>query len=182
MARSATANLAQLASVQANRANLMHQSAQSASVQGYTVSAPVAGRIAAISTHVGESVVSNQEVAVIVPSNSRIQAELVVAPESIGLIREGQEVKLAVDAFPFQTFGNVTGTITNLSDATVLRPGANGPSPVYLATVAIRDPWMELSGGREPLQVGMTVSARIIVSEGSLLEWLFEPLYAVMRR
>jgi membrane fusion protein len=37
-------------------------------------------------------------------------------------------------------------------------------------------------GRSEPLVSGMTLSARIVTEKQSLLEWLFEPLYAVRRR
>jgi membrane fusion protein len=37
-------------------------------------------------------------------------------------------------------------------------------------------------GRDEPLVSGMTLSARIVTEKQSLLEWLFEPLFAVQRR
>jgi membrane fusion protein len=37
-------------------------------------------------------------------------------------------------------------------------------------------------GRNEALIPGMTLSARIVTEKQSLLEWLFEPLYAVRQR
>ena len=37
-------------------------------------------------------------------------------------------------------------------------------------------------GRRYPLSTGMSLTARIVAEDQSLLQWLFEPLYAVRNR
>jgi membrane fusion protein len=37
-------------------------------------------------------------------------------------------------------------------------------------------------GRYQPLQPGMTLTARIVTEKRSLLRWLFEPIYAVRNR
>ena len=45
----------------------------------------------------------------IVPSSSRLQANLYAQSRAFGFINRGQAVKLKVDAFPYQKFGLIRG-------------------------------------------------------------------------
>jgi membrane fusion protein len=49
-------------------------------------------------------------------------------------------------------------------------------------TVELEQPSVAAYGRREPLVSGMTLTARIVTEKQSLLQWLFEPLFAVQRR
>jgi membrane fusion protein len=65
----------------------------------------------------------------------------------------------------------------------VTRRGPNGEAvPVYPVTVELDRPYVIAFGRREPLVAGMSLTARIVTEKQSLLEWLFEPLFAVRRR
>src|SRR5205085_4443767 len=109
-------------------------------------------------------------------------AELYIPTTAAGFIAPGQEVRLSIGAFNYQTFGTVEARILTVSRAAVTQPGAQGPVPVYLVTAAIGKPWIMAFGQKQPLLPGMTLSARIITEKRSLIKWLFEPLFAVGRR
>jgi membrane fusion protein len=52
----------------------------------------------------------------------------------------------------------------------------------YPVVVEIDNPEVIAFGRREKLVPGMTLTARIVTEKQSLIEWLFEPLFAVRRR
>ena len=63
------------------------------------------------------------------------------------------------------------------------RQAADGNTvPVYLVTAELDEPFVTAFGRRQPLLPGMTLSARIVTERQSLLQWLFQPLFAVGRR
>ncbi len=151
------------------------------------VTAPVAGRIAALPVTSGQSIASGATIAVIIPTGARIEAELLAPSRSIGFIRTGQEVALSLQAFPYQRFGTVTGTIRSVS-TTVIGPsevgfqGLNLQEPVFRIRVELKRETIRAYEKEIPLQPGMLVSAEIIFDKRSLMEWLFDPIYAVGRR
>lgn len=151
------------------------------------VVAPVGGRIAALPVSMGQNVLAGSTIAVIIPAGSRIEAELLAPSRSIGFMRPGQEVQINLQAFPYQRFGAVPGAIRTVS-TTVLAPnevviqGLNIQEPVYRIRVTMSREVMMAYGETIPMQPGMLVSAEVVFDRRSLLEWLFDPIYAVGRR
>jgi membrane fusion protein len=106
-----------------------------------------------------------------------------VPSAAIGFVKPGQEVRLALDAFPYQRFGTVKGRVRTVPSSTINAPASNGATiAVYPVIVDIEAPKIFAYGRDEPLVAGMNLTARIITERQSLLEWLFEPLFAVRRR
>lgn len=151
------------------------------------VTAPVGGRVAALPVTSGQSVASGATVAIIVPTGGRIEAELLAPSRSIGFVKPGQEVALNLQAFPYQRFGSISGKVRTVS-TTVISPsevglqGLNLQEPVFRIRVSLQRESMSAYGQDFPLQPGMLVSAEIVFDRRSLMEWLFDPIYAVGRR
>jgi len=151
------------------------------------VVAPVAGRIAALPVTTGQAIAPGGTVAVIIPAGGRLEAELLAPSRAIGFVRTGQEVALSLQAFPFQRFGTVAGSIRSVS-TTVLGPsevglqGLNVQEPVFRIRVSLGKESMQAYGHVIPFQPGMLVSAEIVFDRRSLMQWLFDPIYAVGRR
>jgi membrane fusion protein len=182
-ARLAAEARAQVAGISATRAEVARQAAIANGSRAYSLRAPVAGRIAALTARVGQAVTPQGAVMAIVPANSKLQAELAVPSSAIGFIRPGQDVRLAVDAFPYQKFGSVRARVLTVSASAITRQGPNGTAlPVYPVVVELLQTNVEAFGQRQPLVSGMTLSARIVTERQTLIEWLFEPLFAVRRR
>lgn len=173
----------QSASVEANRAQVAQQAASASASRSYVLRAPVAGRVTALTARVGQPVSPGTQLMAIVPKGSRLTAELAVPSAAIGFVKPGQDVRLALDAFPYQRFGTIKGRIRTVPSSTVNTQAPNGATiPVYPVIVDIDTPQISAFGRNEPLVAGMSLTARIITERQSLLEWLFEPLFAVRRR
>lgn len=174
---------AETASLSATRAQVAQQAASTAGARSYVLRAPVAGRVTALTARVGQPATPQGPLMTIVPAGAKLRAELAVPSAAIGFVKRGQQVRLAIDAFPYQRFGTVIGTVQTVSASAVNTQGLNGTTiAVYPVTVTIDQPRIAAYGRSEPLVSGMTLSARIVTEKRSLLEWLFEPLFAVRRR
>lgn len=174
---------AQTASLSAIRAQVAQQEATTAGMRSYVLRAPVSGRVTALTARVGQPVTPQGQLMAIVPAGAKLQAELAVPSSAIGFVKAGQEVRLAIDAFPYQRFGTITGRVETVAQSAVTATGTNGATgSVYPVTVALSAASINAYGRSEPLVSGMSLTARIVTEEQSLLEWLFEPLFAVRRR
>jgi membrane fusion protein len=151
------------------------------------VTAPIAGRIAALPVSTGQALAAGGTIAVIIPIGGQLEAELLAPSRAIGFIKPGQQVKLSLQAFPYQRFGTLTGTVRTVS-TTVVAPnevaiqGLNIQEPVFRLRVALSREFMQAYGETVPLQPGMLVSADVVFDRRSLIQWLFDPIYAVGRR
>lgn len=173
----------QSASLAATRAQVAGQAANAAGARSYILRAPVAGRVTALTARIGQPANAQVPLMAIVPAGSVLRAELAIPSSAIGFVKAGQTVRLAIDAFPYQRFGTVKGKVLTVAASSISRIGPNGEViSAYPVTVALDQFGVEAFGRREPLISGMTLTARIITEKQSLLEWLFEPLYAVRRR
>jgi membrane fusion protein len=174
---------AQNASLAASRAQVAQQAANTSGSRSYVLRAPVAGRVTALTARVGQPANPQTSLMTIVPVGSILRAEIAVPSTAIGFIKSGQAVRLAVDAFPYQRFGTVSGRVFTVSTSPVTVQTANGATvSVYPVIVTLDRASISAYGRDEHLVPGMTLTARIIAERQSLFEWLFEPLFAVDRR
>lgn len=181
-AQSAAAVEAQVASTQSSRAALTQRLTEVELARGYTLTAPVDGVVTGLVARLGQPAAADQPLMMIVPRGAHPRVELYVPTAAAGFMAPGQQVRLAVDAFPYQRFGTIGGRIAQVSGAAMARQTRDGPVPVYLAMVDVPQPWVCAFGRNQPLLPGMTLSARVVTEERSLLEWLFEPIFAVRNR
>ena len=174
---------AQAAGVQSSRAALAQQVAQADVARGYAITSPIHGTVTAVTARVGHPAAQGQPLMVIMPAGATPRAELYVPTSAAGFLAVGQEVRLAVDAFPYQRFGTVRGRIVEISTVAIPRATAEGGAvPIYLVTAELAEASVTAFGRKQPLLPGMTLSARIIAEKQSLFEWLFEPFFAVRSR
>jgi membrane fusion protein len=173
----------QTASLSATRAQVAQQAASATGARSYVLRAPVAGRVTAMTARMGQAAIPQTPLMTIVPAGSVLRAELRVSSAAIGFVKPGQQVRLAIDAFPYQRFGTVTGKVLTVAASAVGAQGPNGSTvAVYPVTVALDKTRVTAFGRREMLVSGMSLTARIVTEKQTLLEWLFEPLYALQRR
>lgn len=174
---------AQAAGIQSSRAALAQQLAQAESARGYTLTAPIAGMVTAVTARLGQPAIQQQPLMIVMPNNATPRAEMYVPTNAAGFLEIGQEVRLAVDAFPYQRFGTVNAKIIQISSVAVPKATTDGGTiSVYLVTAKLSDASVIAFGRKQPLLPGMTLTARIITEKQSLFKWLFEPLFAVNGR
>lgn len=151
------------------------------------ITAPAAGTITKINIKANDLVQANQAAMHLLPLHSKLQAELLVPPEAIGFIQEGQEVKLRLSAFPYQKFGLQHGYINSIpqtpSTADELTDRAYSfQGSVYVVTVTLEQQFVTAFNKQLNLKPGMTLQADIKLAPRALWEWLLEPLLSLQGR
>jgi membrane fusion protein len=165
--------IAQSASVLSGGETLIQKRIEADTADGADIKAPASGRITALSTHIGQSVKSDQPLMYIIPDGSFILAELSVSSKAVGLIRNGQVVHLLVDAYPYAVFGSVEAKLVSISQLPVHENSNANDQPKYIATAKIAKPWIDSDDGRHYLKPGMTFSAQIVVRRQRWYQWAF---------
>lgn len=156
----------------------------------FVVTAAQAGVVTAMTAELGQTVVANQALATILPSGSKLEAEIYAPSRSIGFVKPGMQVLLRYQAYPYQKFGQHSATVREVA-STSLRPeelgllgaanGGNG-EPVYRIRLTLATQDVKAYGKTLPLKSGMLVDASILLEQRRLYEWVLEPLYSISGR
>lgn len=154
--------------------------------QGYIVTAPISGRVSALATGEGRPATPGQSLMIIVPENSRLSAELYAPTRAVGFVEPGKEARLLYDAFPYQRFGSFQGKVNSISRIAIDPRDTDIPfpieEPVYRVKVNLDEQSIQAFGDVVSLQPGMTLKANIVLERQSFLDWLLQPLNAVLNR
>lgn len=165
------------------RAALAGAAAADENASTILVTAAEAGTVTGILVHRGDAVGPERPVLSIVPAGTRLHARIEVPPAAAGSIEAGQTIRVAVDAFPYSTYGTVDARVASVSQAAVPVQRTDGTeAEAFVVEAALGEESIRAFGREQRLRPGMTVSARIATRERSLAELLFEPLYAVAAR
>ncbi|AKA24072.1 HlyD family secretion protein [Pseudomonas chlororaphis] len=150
--------------------------------------APQSGTVAALLAIPGRAVASGETLVALLPKDSQLQARLFVPSRAIGFVREGDRVVLRYQAYPFQKFGLQYGRVIDVSrtalsarDVAALTGNPAVQGQHYRVIVAPDRQDIDAYGRSERLRAGMAVDADILLERRRLVEWLFEPLYAIGR-
>ncbi|MEE1655182.1 HlyD family efflux transporter periplasmic adaptor subunit [Microvirga sp. CF3062] len=175
-----------LAQLRLNLADRERQRAEVQAQRAQVITAPLAGRVTALQVAPGQIVDVNKPLLTLLPDGAVLLAELFVPSRAIGFVEPGQPVRLMVDAFPYQRFGTLSGSVETVSQA-VLSPSeiigrTTLTEPAYRVSVRLDRQAIDAFGREVPLQPDMTLKADIVLEGRSLVAWLFEPLISVRGR
>lgn len=136
----------------------------------YTIRAPVDGSLQQVTgMQPGTFFSQGEKVAQLSPDSGMV-ARIWIAPADIGLVKEGMPVRLQVDAFNYLQWGMVTGTVTDISDDVL--PAQEG-APVFEVKCRLDKAALTLDNGyRGELKKGMTLQARLLVTERTVFQLL----------
>jgi hemolysin D len=136
--------------------------------------APVSGVVTDLtSTQPGDKVQANSPLGGIAPSNSHSVVKVEIAENDRAFLREGLPVKLKFNAFPYQRYGVINGTLEYVSPAT--KPSPQTKQPVYEARVSLERDYYQVAETRYPLRFGMTATVEIVVRERRLIDLALDP-------
>jgi membrane fusion protein len=170
----------------AARAALQERVTQTRAANQYVVVSPIAGHVAAIPVQPGQSLAPGETVAVVMPADGRLLAELYVPSRAAGFIRAEQDVRLMYEAFPHERFGVAAAKVetvsrTVLAPSEVVIPGVALQEPVFRVRAGLERQTIDAYGETIGLRAGMLLRADVVIDRRSLLEWLFDPIYAARR-
>lgn len=136
--------------------------------------APVDGVITDVtSTQPGDKIQANAPLGGIAPKNAKMILKIEIAEHDRGFLREGLAVQMKFNAFPYQRYGLIRGTLQFISPAT--KPSLQSKQPVYEGRVSLEQSYYKVGETRYPLRYGMTAIAEIVVRERRLIDLALDP-------
>jgi membrane fusion protein len=152
---------------------------------GTLITAPISGRILTSNAENGMVTNADTNLFTIAPDGGKLNARLLVPSRAVGFLKIDQEVKLAIDAYPYQRFGTTSARVSRISGSTVLPGQVDVPfgfqEASYLVDAKLQSDWIVAYGKKVNVANGMQFTADIVIDRRNLLQWLLDPLYAAGR-
>jgi len=175
-AKSAATELATAADEASVRSEELRKSERRSFLQ--QLRAPVDGTVQQLAVHtVGGVVQAAQPLLVIVPSGSEVEVEAQVLNRDIGFVREGQAVRVKLEAFPFTDYGLIEGVVETISRDAVQDEKIG---LVYTARIRLNRNFISVHGRRQLIGPGMAVQAEIKTGERRIIKYLLSPISQAM--
>lgn len=164
------------------QSRLQAESAELISKYSSIITAPASGVLRTLTINKGEAV-SSAPLAVIIPIDSLVSAQLLVPSRSIGFVEVGQKVRLRYHAYPYQKYGIYEGIISDISITPLpnMNPQATTENSDIFFRIKLNLPEQLLSIDDKsvPLVTGMTFDADIEIGTRRIVEWIIEPLLSL---
>ena len=158
--------------------------------------APVDGTVQQLAIHtVGGVATPAQQLMVIVPADSRVEAEAMIQNKDIGFVAPGQKAEVKIDTFNFTRYGLLRGEVAMVSQDAIVRerPGdkANparsapalsetsepqGQEFVYAARISLEQARMQIDDKMMDIAPGMAVTVEITTGRRRIIEYVLSPL------
>ncbi|WP_289997843.1 HlyD family type I secretion periplasmic adaptor subunit [Photorhabdus laumondii] len=135
---------------------------------------PVDGVVQQLAIHtLGGVVQSAQQLMVIVPDDTPLEAEVMVLNKDVGFVHASQPVEIKVDAFPYTRYGTIRGKVAHISKDAVKdeQLGLVFPAQIQMERSSIAVDQHEV-----PLQAGMSITAEIRTGDRRVIDYLLSPL------
>jgi hemolysin D len=136
--------------------------------------APVDGVVTDVtSTQQGDKIQANTPLGGIAPKNARPILKIEIAEYDRAFLREGLPVKLKFNAFPYQRYGVINGTLEFISPAT--KPSPQTKLPVYEGRIVLERNDYVVGDKHYQLRYGMTATSEIVVRKRRIIDLALDP-------
>ncbi|MGB3532081.1 MAG: HlyD family efflux transporter periplasmic adaptor subunit [Microcoleaceae cyanobacterium] len=143
---------------------------------GYkSLHAPIDGIVSVLNVaNIGEVVQPGQTVAEITPDEAPLVLSASLPESQAGFLKTGLPVKVKFDAYPYQDYDVIAGTVSSISPDTVVTQGA--PSPVYEMEITLERNYVVEGQEKIQFKPGQTATADIIIRRRRILDIVLEPI------
>jgi hemolysin D len=160
-----------------------------------TLRSPIDGTVQQLAVYtVGGVVTPAQQLMLVVPADSKLEAEAMVSNRDIGFVNAGQSAEVKIDTFNFTRYGLLQGKVVSVSRDAIVRekaakPGAakagggvsdssepEGQELLYSARVSLDETQMQVEDKLVNLAPGMAVTVEIKTGTRRIIEYLMSPL------
>lgn len=139
--------------------------------------APVDGIILEVAQRSTGSVLREAETLVtMVPDNSNLYVEANIPARDIGYVKVGQLVRVKLEAYPFQRYGTVNGTLAVISPDSQPLKDDDKSQMIYRAQVRLDDAPSKLADRAINLRPGLMASAEIKAGKRSIAAYILSPV------
>ncbi|MEH2377911.1 MAG: HlyD family efflux transporter periplasmic adaptor subunit [Nostoc sp.] len=174
----------QLKDLQTQVATLQSEIAQTGSqitsiriqMQQRTVRSPIDGTIYQLSvTKSGSVLQPGQMVAQIAPKNAPFVLKAQIPSQNSGFLQVGMPVKIKFDAYPFQQYGIVPGTVSWISPDSKVQQTDQANVDTYQLDITIPKPYIQNGDKQIALRPGQTANAEVIVRQRRVIDLILDP-------
>jgi hemolysin D len=135
---------------------------------------PVDGVVQQLAVHtVGGVVQPAEPLMVIVPSGSEVAVEAQILNKDIGFVREGQPVRVKLEAYNFTDYGLIEGVIETISRDAIQDEKLG---LVYATRIRLDRNHIIVGGKPQPIGPGMAVQAEVKTGERRIIQYLLSPI------
>jgi len=148
-------------------------SSTQAKLKQSVLTSPVDGVVSALNVpNKGEVVQPGQTVAEVAPQSAPLVLSAILPNREAGFTKVGMPVQVKLDAYPYQEYGIVPGTVISISPSTK-RDERYGS--VYKVAVALSRTHVDANQQRIKFRAGQTATAEIIIRQRRIAEILLDP-------
>jgi hemolysin D len=135
---------------------------------------PVDGVVQQLAVHtVGGVVQPAEPLMIIVPSGSEVAVEAQILNKDIGFVREGQKVRVKLEAFPFTDYGLIEGVVETISRDAIQDEKIG---LVYATRIKLQRNTITIGGRPQLIGPGMAVQAEVKTGERRIIQYLLSPI------
>jgi hemolysin D len=139
---------------------------------------PVDGVVQQLAVHtVGGVVQPAEPLMIIVPSGSEVAVEAQILNKDIGFVREGQAVRVKLEAFPFTDYGLIEGVVETISRDAIQDEKIG---LVYATRIKLGRNYITIGGRNQLIGPGMAVQAEVKTGERRIIQYLLSPISQTM--
>lgn len=139
------------------------------SVEYQQITAPVSGYVNTINVNtLGDTVTSAQELVTIVPKDTPLEMVCYVKNMDIGDIELGMETEIKLEAYPYNKYGTVKGTVKYISPSAFV---SEQMGSVYLVKIEVTD-------ANEDIDIisGLSGSVEVKTDRRTVMDYFLDPI------
>lgn len=138
------------------------------------VRSPASGIISALDIdNIGEFAQPGTTLAEVVPENTPLVLSVLMPQAKAGLIAPDMPVNIKLDAFPYQNYGLLSGTVLSISPDVKRDPEIGSG---YEVEISLDTDQVMHKGQLVSLQVGQTASADIVIRQHRIVDLVLDPV------
>jgi hemolysin D len=140
------------------------------------VRAPVGGIVLQLPFKQPKSFVQvGQLVAQIAPTNASTVLKVQMPNQNSGFLKVGMPVKVKFDAYPFQDYGVVEGTVRWVSPDSKLVEVGGGKVEAFETEVVLGRDYIQSQGKKIALSLGQTATAEVVIRQRKAIDLILDP-------
>ncbi|NMG19795.1 HlyD family efflux transporter periplasmic adaptor subunit [Brasilonema bromeliae] len=144
--------------------------------QNQTITAPITGRVYNVKVNPSQGTVQpGEELLSILPEGKEPLLEVDLPNQYRGFVDEQMNAKVKIEAFPYQEYGVIEGTVVYVSPYAVVKDKNSGKE-VYPTRIKLHKITIRRRGQDKTLTPGMEASGEIVMRQKSILSLLIEPV------
>ena len=128
---------------------------------------------------VGSAAREGETVMTLIPLDGNIEVEAEIRPQDISRVRNGSNAKIKLDAYPFQKYGTMDGTVRYISHDTMIRqqqPTLENPNQTYYRARVSVSGKLHRTPRNFRMIPGMVAQVEIKVGRRRVIEYVVHPL------